>query len=281
MEIQLNKFLILLCLFISMSVNAQKNSDNISRPPDDELPNPNGDFKRFEKRRTYVSKWQIKELKEGAIIVRLPTNKLAIDKFRAIGNEEAAERKENETIALNKLYYRALSNYFKFCKVYFMYSSSTDSLLKGTRQGLFLDSNLVRNDSIKLDVAYYLFADKDVVYNSSIGLVPEAQALQVKEAGTPTKQCFVVFKNKYGHQLKHPFPYFILFNSFFKGTGLDADYIFTITKNGKNINVLLNKLYRQERLNKMSAVISRRLTEFYEDNKSFELKDKDLEKFLY
>lgn len=281
MEIQLNKFLIVLCLFLSMGVYAQKNSDNISRPPDDELPDPNGDFKRFEKRRTYVSKWQIKELKQGAIIVRLPTNKSAIDKFRNIGNIEAAERKENETIALNKLYYRALAHHFKFCKVYFMYSSSTDSLLKGARQGLFLDSNLVRNDSIRLDVAYYLFADKDVVYNSSIGLVPESQASQVKEAGTPTKQCFVVFKNKYGHQLKHPFPYFILFNSFFKGTGFDAEYIFPITKKGKTIDVPLNKLYKQERLNKMAARISSSLTRFYEDNKSFELKDKDLEKFLY
>ncbi|MDI9341093.1 MAG: hypothetical protein QM534_11040 [Sediminibacterium sp.] len=281
MALQLNKLVLVLGLLLSGVLCAQKNSDNITRPPDDDPVSPNGDFSKFEKRRKNVAKWQIKELKDGAIIVRLQTNKLAIEKLRKAGNEEGAVKKENETIALNKLYYRAFTNHFRFCKLYFIYTTSTDSLLKGVRKGIFLDSNLVTNDSIKLDVAYYLLADKDVVYNSSIGFVSEEQAPKVREAGTPTKQAFIVLKNKYGHQLKNPFPYFVLYNSFFKSEGLDKDYIVAIQKNGQVVNVPLDKQYRQERLNKMAMNLSRELGRFYEENKTFILKDKDLEKYLY
>ena len=279
---QLNKIVLLLLLFCT-SLFAQKNSDNIKRTSDDETAEAttNGDFDKFAKRREEISKWQINQLKNGALVVRLPTNKSAIERLRSLGNQVAANEKENETIALNKLYYRSFARFYKFSKLYFIYSNYSDSLFKGTRTGIFLDSNLVIDNTITMSENYYLLAEKDMLYHSSIGFVDEEQAKSVKEAGTPTKQGFIVLKNKFGHQLKHPFPYFKLFRSFNKGTSFDKEFIVVIHKEGKTINVPLNRIYREDLLAELVAKLDKQLSAFYSKNADYQVKDNGLSKFLY
>src|SRR5690606_25861121 len=41
------------------------------------------------------------------------------------------------------------------------------------------------------------------------GFLPEVAADTVVEAGSPTREMAIVVKNKYGHQLKGPFPYYV------------------------------------------------------------------------
>lgn len=279
---QLNKIVVLLLLFC-ISSYAQKNSDNIKRPSDDEgTKDPvNNDFNKYAKRREDISKWQINQLKGGALIVRLPTNKLAIDRLRALGNQAAADEKENETIAINKLYYRTFARFYKFSKLYFIYSNYSDSLLKGVRSGIFLDSNLVIDNTISMSESYYLLAEKDIVYHSSIGFVNEEQAKSVKEAGTPSKPCFIVLKNKFGHQLKHPFPYFKLFKSFNKGAAFDKEFFVVINKNGKTINVNLNRMYREDYLAKLATKLDRQLKAFYARSLNNQATESESSKYFY
>jgi hypothetical protein len=279
---QLNK-IILLLLLLCMSSYAQKNSDNIKRTSDDEGSKApvNNDFGKFGQRREDISRWQINQLKNGALIVRLPTNKVAIDRLRALGNQTAADEKENETIAINKLYYRTFARFYKFSKLYFMYSNCSDSLLKGVRAGIFLDSNLVVDNAITMSESYYLLAEKDLVYHSSIGFVNQEQAKSIKEAGTPSKQCFVVLKNKFGHQLKHPFPYFKLFKSFNKGAAFDKEFFVAINKNGKTINVNLNRMYREDFLAKLASKLDKQLSAFYTRSINYQTVDSESSKFFY
>ncbi len=266
-----------------MSNYAQKNSDNIKRTSDEENPKVpvNNDFSKFAQRREDISRWQINQLKNGALIVRLPTNKTAIDRLRSIGNQAAADEKENETIAINKLYYRTFTRFYKFSKLYFIYSNYSDSLTKGARTGIFLDSNLVIDNTITMSESYYLLAEKDVVYHSSIGFVNEEQAKTVKEAGTPSKLCFVVLKNKFGHQLKHPFPYFKLFRSFNKGASFDKEFFVVISKNNKTIKVNLNRMYREDYLAKQAAKLDKQLNSFYGRSIGYQTVDSESNKFFY
>jgi hypothetical protein len=55
---------------------------------------------------------------------------------------------------------------------------------------------------------FYLLAERDYAYNSSIGFVPEDSASLAVERGNAVREMAVVVKNKYGHQLKRPFPYY-------------------------------------------------------------------------
>jgi hypothetical protein len=51
-------------------------------------------------------------------------------------------------------------------------------------------------------------AEQGTIYDSSLGLVSEAQASKASEKGTPAKEVFMVIKNRFFIQLNKPFPYF-------------------------------------------------------------------------
>jgi len=180
-------------------------------------------FEKFNKRRVTIGAWQVHQLREGALVVRLKTNKLLIDELLKNGNSGLALEKQLEQFAINKNTMFAYRENFNFCKLYFIYSNSSDSLLNGTRQGIFLDTNLTVDPAIVMQETFYLLAERDYAYNSSIGFVVEDSARIIKERGNPVKEMAVIVKNKYGHQLKNPFPYFVKEKNF-----MDAGYNFPI-----------------------------------------------------
>lgn len=164
--------------------------------------------KKFYKRRKIVSEWQINQLKEGALVVKLKTNKILIEALSKRGDSRMAEKIRLEALARNLNITRAYNNKYNFSKVYFIYSTYADSLLKGARSHIFLDSTLVIDTNIIMREHFYLIAETDNIYNSSIGFVPEDSAKFISEKGSKTTtEAAIVLKNKYGHQLKKPFPY--------------------------------------------------------------------------
>ena|SRR6218665_1851073 len=165
-------------------------------------------FDQFAKRRKSVAAWQIAQLKEGALVVRLKTSQMLVDALLKQGRTQEAEQKRIQTMAANRNTMRAYQDHYNFSKVYFIYSHSSDSLLKGTRSNIFLDTTLRVDPSIVMTEKFYLIAERDDAYNSSIGFVPEDSAALVREQGNAVREMAVVVKNKYGHQLKRPFPYY-------------------------------------------------------------------------
>jgi hypothetical protein len=165
-------------------------------------------FDHFAQRRRTVASWQIAQLKEGALVVRLKTNHMLIEALLKQGRAKEAEEKRIQTMAANRNTMRAYMDHYNFSKVYFIYSHSSDSLLKGARANIFLDTMLRVNPSIVMTEKFYLIAERDDAYNSSIGFVPEDSATLVREHGNAVREMAVVVKNKYGHQLKRPFPYY-------------------------------------------------------------------------
>ena len=180
-------------------------------------------FKNYNKRRKAVAYWQIGELKSGAIVVRLRNNRILNEQLLKSGKKDLAKTKTLEQYAMNRNTMAAYLDKMTFCKVYFIYSNSSDSLLNGARSGIFLDSNLNIDPRIEMRETFYLLAERDYGYNSSIGFVKEDSARFVKETGTAVRQMAVVLKNKYGHQLKAPLPYLIKEKNY-----MDADLDFPI-----------------------------------------------------
>ncbi len=165
-------------------------------------------FEKFRKRRMLIAAWQINQLKEGALVVRLKTNQKLIDALNKQGKPTLAEEKRLEQYAINLNTMRAYLANYTFSKIYFINSYSSDSLLNGTRTNIFLDTTLNVDPKIVMNEKFYLLAERDYAYNSSIGFVPEDSARIQTEKGNAVKEVPIVIKNKYGHQLKGPFPYY-------------------------------------------------------------------------
>lgn len=163
---------------------------------------------KFGKYHVNVGKAQIQLLKNGALLVRLKTNANTINRLKAAGNMDLATQVERETYLNNKAIVRAYIKEFNFCPVYFFNSDCSDSVKHKNLANIFVDSNLVINKSIVCNVSFYLVAEQGSIYNSSLGIVTEAQAPKAVERGTPSKEVFMVVKNRYFIQLHKPFPYF-------------------------------------------------------------------------
>jgi hypothetical protein len=245
MVLQLNKIktaLICTLVFIGLSVFSQKETDEANYT---DYKDPK-QFEKFNRRRKTIGAWQINELKKGALVVRLKTNKLLIDNLIKQGNSDLARQKELEIYAINKNTVFAYLDNFNFCKVYFMFSNSSDSLLAGQRSGIFLDTALNVNPTIVMNESFYILAERDFAYNSSIGFVKEDSAKLVVEKGNPVKEMSVILKNKYGHQLKAPFPYYVKEKNF-----MDAGFDFPIrisptANGGQQISFYINRTYLQD-----------------------------------
>lgn len=257
-------------------------------------------FEKFRRRRRTISAWQINQLREGALVVKLKTNNLVVNALEKNGDSKEAEVKRLEAAGINVNMMRAFRNYFNFCKLYFIYSQQGDSLLKGVRRGIFLDSSLQVDPAIEMTESYYMLAETDRLYNSTIGFVPEDSARIVIEKGTPTTQePYIVIKNKYGHQLNKPFPYFSKIKAgletaaavtyiYVKGERIPFNVVvvnkrrnaITFNHNGDRIEVFIQKQYIYERLSLTVQNLDYELKAFYQSNPEPRVRD-DMKPFLY
>lgn len=199
-------------------------------------------FKDYNKRRKVLAYWQIQQFKKGALVVRLRNNRLLIEELQKSGRTELARQKIMEQYAMNKNTMLAYMDHFRFCKVYFIFSNSSDSLLNGARSGLFLDTNLTIDPRIELKEDFYLLAERDYAYNSTIGFVKQDSARFVTEHGTAVRMMAVVLKNKFTHQLKSPFPYQVKEKNFMDA---NLDFPMTVEENEKGLHITytVNKTY--------------------------------------
>jgi hypothetical protein len=281
----LNKYLVLcLMLLLSLRSFSQKEDPKVlddRKDREKDYQDKKG-FDKFKKRSAQVSAWQIQNLKFGAIVVRLQNNQRKIDAYRKMDDKNNLYETMARTQFLNKTMIRSVLKEVDFCKVYFIYAQSSDSLLKGKKQGIFLDSTLKVDPNITMTENYYVLMETDYVYNSSIGFVEEDSARKVSETGPQTVFAPFVLKNKYGHQLKDPFPFYTN-----KMTALKKSQ-FTVTEKieaepgeFKNINLELKREYSETYWLYYASSINYNLQRFYERNAGVQVKDANLKPFLY
>jgi hypothetical protein len=129
---------------------------------------------------------------------------------------------------------------------------------------------------------FYLLAEKDFIYNSSIGFVKEDTAKYVKENGDRSIEVAVVLKNKYGHQLKKPFPFYIK-QAFLKSASKYENSVMLETAPGKfeKITFEISKDVTLEKQGEYLRELNDALLNFYKYNQGIQIDDKSLEPFLY
>jgi hypothetical protein len=234
-------------------------------------------FKHYGKRRKAVAKWQINQLKNGALVVRLHNNKLLIESLKKMGKADLATQKEYENYAFNKNLVKAFKSCYTFSRVYFFFGDDTDTLWNGARSGIFLDTNLTADNTIVMNENFYMLLEKDDIYNSSIGFVKEDTARFIKEKGTVIgHEAYPIMKNKYGHQVKAPFP--MSSGSYAEDPGSEYTYK---AVGDKVVPIFTPKAYRVNRMCSYAKNLSNRLNRFYMENKDYEVKDPNIKPFLY
>jgi hypothetical protein len=282
MALLLNK--ISVCFFllcIGANLSAQFRNSDVSDYKDPKQ------FDRFNKRRQIIGAWQINQLKTGALVVRLKTDTLLIDNLKKIGRNDLVTKKRLETAAVNLNIIRAFRDKYKFSPVYFIYSHYSDSLLNGKRENIFIDTTLQINPSITMKEKFYLLAESDRAYNSTIGFVPEDSARVISEKGSASSVIYpIVIKNKYGHQLKKPFPYILnkkvitghkMFTVWITINGIS--FPFTVSKSGtleekkdiytykgKPLELFIQKMYTYPVYSVYVEQLNENLRTFYQAN---------------
>lgn len=295
---RLNKLILVLFVFSAMCLPAQ--NDPTDRSAEKEYKDGE-QFEKFYKRRKMIGAWQINQLKDGALIVKLKANTILINALEKKGDTKLAAEKRLETAGVNVNIMRAFLKNYNFSKVYFIYSQLADTLLKGARENIFLDTNLLVDPKIVMTEKFYLLAENDRIYNSTIGFIPEDSARVVTEKGSPTtSEEFMVIKNKYGHQLKKPFPYsskikagldktpevsYIMLNGFstpFNVVNLvrrkDA---MSFNYNGERMEVFIQKSYLYERLMLTVQMLNENFYTYYQANPIPSRMAPALKPFLY
>lgn len=197
----------LLLLLVPLAAVSQDENEGAKAPKYKEY-NNDSTFKNFGRYRGDVAKAQVNALKKGALLVRLKTNAGTIQKLKTAGKADLATQIERETMLNNKQIMRAYLKNFRFCPVYFFYSSASDSVKHRQLEGIFLDTNLHADPSIVCAASFYLIAEQSTLYSSSLGLLTEPEAAKAIERGTGFKDFAIVVKNRYFIQLHEPFPYF-------------------------------------------------------------------------
>ena len=105
----------------------------------------------------------LRSLKDGCIIVRLKTNQKSVDAYRNSGRAAIADRIEAERKKLNQNLYKSFTDFFKFCRVYFIYANETKEFQNGNRK-IFLNEKLEHDTSIIFKDSFFLFCE----YGSAI-----------------------------------------------------------------------------------------------------------------
>lgn len=263
--------IIIFLILISSCIYSQ--NDGVKTPVYTDYKNDSS-FINFGKLKNDVAKAQITSLKKGALLVRLKTNNQTISKLKQAGNNDLATQLEREQAIKNKIIIYSYLLEFKFCPVYFFYSDYSDSVKHKSLNGIFVDTTLSINSTIVCNESFYMIADnRSIIYNSSLGLVPENKTRLVSENGTASRDVAIAVKNSQFIQVHKPFPYFQI-----KSTSLSS-----ANETTNNLKNTLFNLYVQLQKEKISMsefkdykkfkgsvyLFDEALEAFYKENESY------------
>ena len=139
------------------------------------------------KRDVELAEKYIKEMKDGAVLVRLKTSKLQIDKLLEMGKLDLAKEKVMLQRKKNLEIVTAFSEHFKFCRVYFFHSNNSELVKENRTRGFFLDANLNVDETIRVieknvfvvDIGD-LFFDTFSSHSEGIGVMKQNFELLIK-----------------------------------------------------------------------------------------------------
>ncbi len=107
---------------------------------------------------------QIKQLKNGALLVRLQNGENAIAALNKIGKNKRANKQNEKRMIYNEGIISAFKNNFTFCPTYFFYSNYSSSVMsKRINEIIFLNDSLQADTSIKMNSKLFLTAEFGII----------------------------------------------------------------------------------------------------------------------
>lgn len=196
-----------LFIFISSLLSAQSHTGSKKK-------------KSFHKQLNEITTAQIIYLKNGALLVRLKNNDIALSALRKSGNNVQADKIEKKQVEINRNIIDAFHQQFNFCPVYFFYSNYSEAVKKKDFDNVvFLNDSLQPDPSIKFTKKSFLIAHFGVVLqdtaqyleNSTIEQNGNFSVKQTKTyyGGPSFGYEGLVISSDTFVQLRHPFPYFV------------------------------------------------------------------------
>ncbi len=224
---------------------------------------PRKESDRRKKRR--IAENQIRELRDGALLVRLKTSKPKIEALRKLGYFQEAQEVEKEQRIENLMLMKSFNNYYDFSEVKFFYSEDSRKIRERNYAGVFLNDSLKKDRSIQLYNSQNIFIaelanlEKDTTkYFSHYELVSTGDFAQVQVpryyGGSDISFYAIVIKDENFYQLSKPFPYYsrALFKGMKENEGHGIFYLplrfffhSTPKETFQNLNEKLHRFYQK------------------------------------
>jgi hypothetical protein len=172
--------------------------------------------RRIRKRTT---KRQIRELRNGALLVRLSTSSMKIAALKAKGFPQWAEEVEKEQRVENLSLIRAFKSYYHFSEVKFFMSDQSNQVREGNFNGIFVNDDLEVDSTIELHNKSHVYSAEFAIiepdtsrFFSHYEWVPTGNFASVPVprfyGGGGNTFTALVIKDQNFDQLYRPFPYY-------------------------------------------------------------------------
>lgn len=167
-----------------------------------------------------LTKRQINQLKDGALLVRLQTRKNSITALRKTGKDKLADEMERTQRNYNVKVVSAFRKNFNFCPTYFFFSDYSQNIREGKfDKVVFLSDSLLADTTIKFNASNFLTAEFGTIeqdtakYFSHTSYEPD-QNWSLKSnanycAGPDMGFEALIVKSDQLVQLRRPFPYYV------------------------------------------------------------------------
>jgi len=152
---------------------------------------------------------QLNNLKNGVLLVRLPTNEAKIAKLKKIGKEEESKKESFYMKRFHVDILKSFENAFDFCPVYFYYSDASEAIKEDNLDGNLFDSKLQNIANLKPSLDHRYYAEFGFVYDKEV--TAEKDGKDVKVAGFGGVSALVI-RTKEDMQPLRPFPYSVAYN---------------------------------------------------------------------
>ncbi len=166
-----------------------------------------------------TSRQQIKEMKEGVMLVRLKTSEKVIEGLKDAGLFDKAKEVRQEQKEENQEIAAAYHKSFDFCPVYFFYSDCSGKVREGNFEDCLMDHNLEKMKSVPEIGDNYFISEfshvrkTDPVYFDKNIMAYDTTGYKIKQktyyGGTELGPDAVIIMDRHFRQLRGPFPSYV------------------------------------------------------------------------
>lgn len=160
-----------------------------------------------------MARTQALQLKGGVLLVNLHTYTNTVTSLQKIGKNKEADKLQSDLTKMNQEIINVFETYFKYCQVYYFYSTYSDSILAYKYDHVVFDSAYNPVPAILLDTTSIFIADFSTTDNTRNANSDPDDKWEKSKANDFTMSGLIL-RDKNMIQLNKPFPYYVRVSNF-------------------------------------------------------------------